>query len=95
MAINKAQEFVKEEGDLNIPLHLRNAPTKLMKELDYGKNYNYSHDHLDKLHLQEFLPEEIKGESFYVPKTNKEKKNIASLLIKYGKGNTTINKNGF
>ena len=56
MAINKAQEAVREHGNSTVPLGLRNAPTKLMKELDYGKEYKYSHDHKSKLHLQEFLP---------------------------------------
>ena len=54
LAINTAQSLVQDLGDLSVPLHLRNAPTSLMKELDYGKNYNYSHDHEDKLHLQDF-----------------------------------------
>ena len=69
-AINKALEKVKELGDLSIPLHLRNAPNSFMKELGYGENYQYSHDHKSKLHLQEFLPETISGESFYIPQEN-------------------------
>ena len=69
-AINKAQEKVSEFGDLSVPLHLRNAPTKLMKDIGYGKNYMYSHDHKENLHLQEFLPEELTGEKFYMPQSN-------------------------
>lgn len=69
-AINKAQEKVSEYGDLSVPLHLRNAPTKLMKDIGYGKNYMYSHDHKENLHLQEFLPEELSGEKFYMPQSN-------------------------
>ena len=69
-AINKAQEKVSEYGDLSVPLHLRNAPTKLMKDIGYGKNYMYSHDHKENLHLQEFLPEELTGEKFYRPQSN-------------------------
>ena len=69
-AINKAQEKVSEYGDLSVPLHLRNAPTKLMKDIGYGKNYMYSHDHKENLHLQEFLPEGLIGENFYMPQSN-------------------------
>ena len=69
-AINKAQEKVSEYGDLSVPLHLRNAPTKLMKDIGYGKNYMYSHDHKENLHLQEFLPEDLIGEKFYMPQSN-------------------------
>ena len=69
-AINKAQEKVNEYGDLSVPLHLRNAPSKLMKDIGYGKNYMYSHDHKENLHLQEFLPEELTGEKFYMPQSN-------------------------
>ena len=69
-AINKAQETVSEYGDLSVPLHLRNAPTKLMKDIGYGENYMYSHDHKENLHLQEFLPEDLIGEKFYMPQSN-------------------------
>ena len=69
-AINKAQEKVSEYGDLSVPLHLRNAPTKLMKDIGYGENYMYSHDHKENLHLQEFLPEDLIGEKFYMPHSN-------------------------
>ena len=65
MAINMAQEVVKETGGLSIPLALRNAPTKLMKEMGYGKGYKYSHDGENNFEAQEFMPKEIKGTSFY------------------------------
>lgn len=61
MAINRAQELVKKTGDLGVPLPLRNAPTKLMKELGYGEGYLYSHDYPNNFVQQEFLPEEIKN----------------------------------
>jgi putative ATPase len=51
-----------------VPLHIRNAPTKLMKELDYGKDYKYAHDYADAYVSQEYLPDEIKGQVFYQPK---------------------------
>ena len=57
-----------------------------MKELDYGKNYNYSHDHEGKLHLQDFLPEEIKGKSLYKPKNNKKEHDYRSIIEKIWKG---------
>lgn len=86
LAINKAQSIVREKGDSSIPLSLRNAPTKLMEELDYGKDYLYSHDNLDKLHLQEFLPDEIKGTFIYKPKQNKKESEYGKLIEKIWKG---------
>ena len=85
-AINKAQEKVKELGDLSIPLHLRNAPNSFMKELGYGENYQYSHDHKSKLHLQEFLPETISGESFYIPQENSKEKVYKDAINQIWKG---------
>ena len=85
-AINNAQENIREKGDLNVPLHLRNAPTKLMKELNYGKEYLYTHDNLDKIHLQEFLPKEIEGENFYNPKNNKKESDYKKLIQQIWKG---------
>src|SRR5690554_1866002 len=60
LAINKAQELVRQEGDLSVPLHLRNAPTKLMKDLDYGKNYKYAHDYENHFAVQEFMPDKLR-----------------------------------
>lgn len=67
MAINEALDLVRREGDLPVPLHIRNAPTGLMKKLGYGKNYKYAHDYEGNFTEQEFLPEEIKGTTFYDP----------------------------
>jgi len=69
-AINKAQQLVKETGDLSVPLSIRNAPTKLMKELDYGKNYQYAHNYENNFADHEFLPEEIKSTKLYEPGNN-------------------------
>lgn len=68
MAINTAQEEVRQSGNLSVPLHLRNSPTKLMKELGYGTDYLYSHNKLAE--TQEFLPEELKDKPFYNPSNN-------------------------
>ncbi len=70
MAINNAQQIVKQTGDLSVPIHLRNAPTKLMKELGYGEDYKYSHDYANNFADQEYLPEEIKNTAIYVPGNN-------------------------
>jgi len=89
MAINTAQAMVKQEGDLPVPLHLRNAPTKLMKDLNYGKEYKYSHDFENNFALQEFLPDKIKGTKLYDPganaRENELRKNLQKLWgKKYG-----------
>jgi putative ATPase len=70
MSINQAQELVKKTGDLSVPLHLRNAPTKLMKDLDYGKNYQYAHQFDNHFVKQEFLPEELSNTKLYAPNEN-------------------------
>ncbi|TDS60201.1 replication-associated recombination protein A [Myroides indicus] len=70
IAIGKAQQVVKQTGDLSVPIHLRNAPTKLMKELGYGEDYKYSHDYANNFVNQEFLPQEISGTVFYEPGQN-------------------------
>jgi len=82
LAIKKAQENVKETGDLSVPLPLRNAPTKLMKELGYGENYKYAHDFEDNFTELEFLPDQIKGTSFYVPGNNKREMALKEFLEK-------------
>ena len=69
-AINKAQQIVKETGDLPIPLSIRNAPTKLMKELGYGDEYKYAHSYENNFTEHEFLPEEIKNTKLYNPGNN-------------------------
>ncbi|MGY8885588.1 MAG: replication-associated recombination protein A [Flavobacteriales bacterium] len=82
-AIKEAQKLVKQTGDLSVPLSIRNAPTKLMKELGYGENYEYAHNYEGNFIAHEFLPEEIKGTSFYKtgnnPKENSLKVYLQSL----------------
>ena len=86
MAIKNAQDIVKKTGDLSIPLHLRNAPTKLMKDLDYGKNYKYSHDYEGNFVAQEFLPDEISNTKIYDPgKNTREEKFREDLKKRWGK----------
>lgn len=70
LGIKNAQELVQKTGDLAIPLHLRNAPTKLMKDQDYGKGYQYAHDYPGNFISQEFLPQEISGTTLYDPGNN-------------------------
>ena len=84
-AIGKAQVLVKETGDLSVPLHLRNAPTKLMKELDYGKNYKYAHSYENNFASQEFLPEELSNTKFYDPSNNPRENSIRDFLKKLWK----------
>ncbi|WP_027377596.1 replication-associated recombination protein A [Kaistella palustris] len=81
-AINEAMSFVKKTGNLPVPLHLRNAPTKLMKDLDYGKDYGYAHSQAGNFVDQEFLPEDIKGTTFYTPGKNSTENKIAEELRK-------------
>lgn len=71
MAIKNAQKLVSQTGDLPVPLHLRNAPTKLMKQIGYGDNYKYAHEHQKNFVELEFLPEKIKGLQLYQPGNNK------------------------
>ena len=85
-AINDAISFVKKTGNLPVPLHLRNAPTKLMKDLNYGKDYGYAHAHEGNFVDLEFLPEEIKGTKFYVPGNNTTENKIAAELKKKWNG---------
>ena len=82
MAINKAQEIVKKTGDLPIPLHLRNAPTKLMKALDYGKDYKYAHDYKGNFVLEEFLPDSISNTRIYEPGESSREEQFRQKLKK-------------
>ncbi|WP_422860827.1 replication-associated recombination protein A [Flagellimonas sp. S174] len=86
MAINKAQQTVRQTGDLSVPLEIRNAPTQLMKELNYGKGYQYAHDHEDNFVEFEFLPDEISGTTFYNPGGNPREKGMREFLQKRWKG---------
>lgn len=85
-AINDAMAFVKQTGNLLVPLHLRNAPTKLMKNLDYGKDYKYAHSFEGNFVEQDFLPQEIKDSKFYHPGNNSTEKKIEDELKKKWKG---------
>lgn len=82
LAINEAMAMVKKTGNLPVPLHLRNAPTKLMKDLNYGKDYQYAHAHEGNFIDLEFLPEEISGTKFYEPGNNSTENKIAEQLRK-------------
>jgi putative ATPase len=86
LAIGKAQQLVKQTGDLPIPIHLRNAPTKLMKELGYGEEYKYSHDFANNFADQEFLPDTVKNTSFYVPGNNSRENTTREFLKNRWKG---------
>ena len=80
LAIGTAQQLVKQTGDLPVPIHLRNAPTKLMKELGYGEEYKYSHDYSNNFAEQEFLPEEISKTLIYIPGNNSRENSLREFL---------------
>ncbi|MFL9845821.1 replication-associated recombination protein A [Flavobacterium rhizosphaerae] len=86
MAIGKAQSMVKQTGDLPVPIHLRNAPTKLMKELGYGDDYKYSHDYANNFAEQEFLPDAISNTKFYDPGQNSRENSTREFLKNRWKG---------
>ncbi len=79
-AIGQAQARVKETGDLPVPLHIRNAPTRLMKNMDYSRGYEYSHDYERNFSPQEYLPQEISGTNFYEPGKNGREQEIRNHL---------------
>ena len=80
MAINKAIDLVKKTGNLPVPLHLRNAPTKLMKEIGYGKDYKYAHNYEDHFVEDQYLPEELKNQNLFTPGTNPREVEIQKHL---------------
>ena len=80
LAIDEALAMVRKTGDLPVPLHLRNAPTKMMKQMDYGKDYQYAHQFENNFVLQEFLPEAISGTRFYSPQKNAREEEIRQFL---------------
>ncbi len=86
LAINEAQALVRQTGNLPVPLHLRNAPTKLMKELGYGKEYKYSHDYDGNFVVQDFMPEEVKNSKLYRPQNNPQEVKILERLRRLWKG---------
>lgn len=79
-AINKAQQLVKETGDLPVPLHLRNAPTRLMKEMDYGKEYKYAHSYPGNFVEQQFMPDKVSNVRLYTPQKNAREQDILKRL---------------
>jgi len=85
MAIGAALGIVEETGNLPVPLHLRNAPTKLMKQLDYGKDYKYAHDYENNFVEQEFLPKKLKGRSIWKPQLNASEAKLKEFLNKLWK----------
>lgn len=80
LAIGTAQQLVKQTGDLPVPIHLRNAPTKLMKELGYGEDYKYSHDYTNNFAEQEFLPDAISNTPLYIPGNNSRENTTREFL---------------
>jgi putative ATPase len=80
MAIGEAQDLVRKHGDLPVPLHLRNAPTSLMKKMDYGKDYKYAHSYENNFALQQFLPDKLEGISLYQPQQNAREEEIRKFL---------------
>ena len=79
-AIGAAQSAVRNHGDLPVPLHIRNAPTRLMKDLDYGKGYQYSHSYQGNFSMQEYLPKELEGTKFYEPGKNAREEELRKFL---------------
>ncbi len=80
VAIGEAMAAVKQHGDLSVPLHIRNAPTKLMKNMGYGKNYEYSHSYENNFSPQEYLPKEIAGMKFFDPGKNAREEELRKFL---------------
>jgi putative ATPase len=80
LAINNAQELVKKSGDQPVPIHLRNSPTKLMKDIGYGKDYKYAHDFKNNFAEQDFLPDKHIGTKLYDPQNNAREKEIRERL---------------
>jgi putative ATPase len=85
MAWKKASRLVHDTGDLPVPLHIRNAPTKLMKDMNYGKDYQYAHDHEGNFADLEFMPEKLKGKKLYDPGDNPREHELRAQLRKWWK----------
>jgi putative ATPase len=86
LSIDEALDLVGQTGDLPIPLHLRNAPTKLMKELGYGAEYKYAHNFEGHFVTDEYMPKELSGRKFYSPQDNPREKEMGAHLNKLWKG---------
>ena len=80
IAIGEAAAAVKKYGDLPVPLHIRNAPTKLMKDIDYGKGYAYSHNYENNFSAQEYMPQQLSGTTFYEPGSNAREEELRKFL---------------
>ncbi len=77
-----AQSLVRDMGDLPVPMHIRNAPTKLMKEMGYHKGYKYTHDYDNNFEKQEYLPDELSGTTIYEPGINARENELRQRLKK-------------
>jgi putative ATPase len=86
LAITDALHLAEQDSELPVPLHLRNAPTQLMKNLNYGKDYQYAHDHPDHFVPQEYLPESISGTTVYHPQENPVEQKIKERMMEWWKG---------
>ena len=86
MAINDALRYVEQSGNLPVPLHLRNAPTKLMEQLGYGKDYKYAHDYEGHFVRQQFLPDEAQGHQFWYPQENPQEAKLKERMDALWKG---------
>ena len=86
MAIEEALEMAQKTTHLPVPLHLRNAPTKLMKNIDYGKNYKYAHQFEGSFVDLEFMPESLIGKTFFNPGSDKKEQEMKLQLMKWWKG---------
>ncbi len=91
-AINKAMEEVKKSGNLPVPLHLRNAPTKLMKQIGYGKDYKYAHNYEDHFVMDQYLPEELKSMQLFTPGSNPREVEIQKHLERLWKSSKNYGK---
>jgi putative ATPase len=86
VAIDRAIQLVNETGDLPVPLSIRNAPTKLMKDMEYGKDYKYAHNYSGNFAEQEFFPDRIKGTKLYNPGVNAREDELRRYLKNLWKG---------
>lgn len=93
LAIDDAIALVKATGNLPVPLHLRNAPTKLMKDLDYGKEYEYAHNHTNNFVNLEFLPDALSGKKIYEPGINARENELRAHSSVVGEKSTGIDDN--
>ncbi|MFQ3574887.1 MAG: replication-associated recombination protein A [Cytophagales bacterium] len=86
LAIKKARRLVDETGSLSVPLHLRNAPTALMKKMNYGKDYKYAHDFPEHFVQQQYMPDELKQTKIYEPQENPKENEFKRMLDRFWKG---------